>query len=147
MSYRGEGAGLAAESRFALRGAQPVALQDVNGESVQKLRCPRHPIALQNVVAERVQQNGRSDLFEATHSQADQIPIAPAGVDAFADAAFLILRLSLLARHAFAPSRDAGAVLITGREWVLCHEYRRSKRRCVTVREMKEGPSSSAIRC
>jgi hypothetical protein len=29
----------------------------------------------------------------------------------------------------------------------LCHEYRRSKRRCVTVREMKEGPSSSAIRC
>ncbi len=31
--------------------------------------------------------------------------------------------------------------------WVLCHEYRRSKRRCVTVREMKEGPSRSAIRC
>jgi len=30
---------------------------------------------------------------------------------------------------------------------VLCHEYRRSKRRCVTVREMKEGPSRSAIRC
>ncbi len=29
---------------------------------------------------------------------------------------------------------------------VVCHEYRRSKRRCVTVREMKEGPSSSAIR-
>jgi hypothetical protein len=24
---------------------------------------------------------------------------------------------------------------------VLCHEYRRSKRRCVTVREMKEDPS------
>src|SRR5260221_7373965 len=23
--------------------------------------------------------------------------------------------------------------------WVLCHEYRRSKRRCATVREMKEG--------
>jgi hypothetical protein len=30
---------------------------------------------------------------------------------------------------------------------VLCHEYRRSKRRCATIREMKEGPSSSAIRC
>jgi hypothetical protein len=29
---------------------------------------------------------------------------------------------------------------------VLCHEYRRSKRRCVTVREMKGGPSRSAIR-
>ena len=30
--------------------------------------------------------------------------------------------------------------------WVLCHEHRRSKRRCATVREMKEGPSGSAIR-
>jgi hypothetical protein len=29
---------------------------------------------------------------------------------------------------------------------VLCHEHRRSKRRCVTVLEMKEGPSGSAIR-
>ena len=32
-------------------------------------------------------------------------------------------------------------------KWVLRHEHRRSKRRCATVREMKEGPSSSAIRC
>ena len=30
---------------------------------------------------------------------------------------------------------------------VLCHEHRRSKRWCATVREMKEGPSRSAIRC
>ena len=30
--------------------------------------------------------------------------------------------------------------------WVLFHEHRRSKRRCATVREMKEGPSGSAIR-
>jgi len=30
---------------------------------------------------------------------------------------------------------------------VLCHEHCRSKRRCVTVREMKDGPSRSAIRC
>src|SRR5690349_4447184 len=30
--------------------------------------------------------------------------------------------------------------------WVLGHEQRRSKRRCVTVLEMKEGPSGSAIR-
>jgi hypothetical protein len=28
----------------------------------------------------------------------------------------------------------------------LRHEYRRSKRRCVTVLEMKEGPSGSVIR-
>jgi hypothetical protein len=32
-------------------------------------------------------------------------------------------------------------------EWVLCHEHRRSTRRCATIREMKEGPSSSTIRC
>jgi RNA-directed DNA polymerase len=30
--------------------------------------------------------------------------------------------------------------------WIVCHEHRRSKRRCVTVREMKEGPSGSVIR-
>ena len=30
--------------------------------------------------------------------------------------------------------------------WVVCHEYRRSKRRCATVQEMKAGPSGSAIR-
>jgi type IV secretory pathway VirB10-like protein len=30
---------------------------------------------------------------------------------------------------------------------VLCHEYCRSIRRCATIREMKEGPSRSAIRC
>ena len=29
---------------------------------------------------------------------------------------------------------------------VLCHEHHRSKRRCGSVREMKEGPSGSAIR-
>ena len=28
----------------------------------------------------------------------------------------------------------------------LCHEHRRSTRRCATVLEMKEGPSGSAIR-
>src|SRR5450756_114181 len=33
------------------------------------------------------------------------------------------------------------------RRWVLCHEYRRSTRRYATVREMKEGPSRSAISC
>ena len=29
----------------------------------------------------------------------------------------------------------------------VCHEYRRSIRRYATVREMKEDPSGSAIRC
>src|ERR1035437_8960104 len=30
--------------------------------------------------------------------------------------------------------------------WVVCHEHRRSKRRCATVREMKEGPSRPEVR-
>jgi len=42
---------------------------------------------------------------------------------------------------------QAEAIVRKGLETGLCHEQRRSKRRCVTVREMKEGPSSSAIRC
>jgi hypothetical protein len=33
------------------------------------------------------------------------------------------------------------------RSGVVCHERSRSKRRRATVREMKEGPSGSAIRC
>ena len=32
-------------------------------------------------------------------------------------------------------------------EMAVCHEYRRSIRRYATVREMKEDPSRSAIRC
>jgi hypothetical protein len=39
-------------------------------------------------------------------------------------------------------NKNAGRCLI----WVVCHEHRRSKRRCVTIREMKEGPWGSAIR-
>ena len=45
------------------------------------------------------------------------------------------------ARVAFVASqRDEGPL------WVLCHEHRRSTRRCATVLEMKEGPSGSTIR-
>src|ERR1700746_933095 len=33
-----------------------------------------------------------------------------------------------------------------GLQWVVCHEHRREYRRCATVREMKEDPSSSVIR-
>ena len=36
--------------------------------------------------------------------------------------------------------------MINRRFGVVCHEHRRSTRRCATIREMKEGPSGSAIR-
>src|SRR6516162_8419737 len=48
------------------------------------------------------------------------------------------------------PSRYATeqpvALHTRGLQWVVCHEYRRSKRRCATVREMKVGPSRPAVR-
>ena len=43
-------------------------------------------------------------------------------------------------------AKCAGMDRQTLRDWVLCHEHRRSTRRCATVLEMKEGPSGSAIR-
>jgi predicted phage-related endonuclease len=42
--------------------------------------------------------------------------------------------------------RNAGRRVRDVQRWVLCHEHRRSTRRCATVREMKAGPSGSAIR-
>src|SRR6516162_3392982 len=56
------------------------------------------------------------------------------------------------ARHAATARQPEGAWAgiaagaAEGPLWVLCHEHHRSKRRCGTVREMKEGPSGSAIR-
>ncbi len=40
----------------------------------------------------------------------------------------------------------AGDRCINFRIGVVCHEYRRSTRRCATVREMSEGPSGSVVR-
>jgi hypothetical protein len=48
-----------------------------------------------------------------------------------------------LAQKAF----EYGENIVQVGMWVLCHEHCRSKRPCATVREMKAGPSSSAIRC
>jgi quercetin 2,3-dioxygenase len=49
--------------------------------------------------------------------------------------------------HQEMPQGDAKGRMHGFQLWALCHEHRRSKRRCVTVREMKVGPSSSTIRC
>ena len=46
--------------------------------------------------------------------------------------------------------RRSNEICLGGRRlpiWVVCHERSRSKRRRTTIREMKEGPSGSAIRC
>src|ERR1700751_1363398 len=89
--YRSERVDSAAGS-LALRGGRPMA-SDIDDQSVLKQQRPHHPMALQNIVGERVPQHYRCDLFDAAHRQTDQIPIAPTGMNAFADAALLILRL------------------------------------------------------
>src|SRR6266536_2889595 len=47
----------------------------------------------------------------------------------------------------YIPDSGANAGVAGGPPRGLCHEHRPSTRQCATVREMKEGPSSSAIRC
>jgi hypothetical protein len=62
-----------------------------------------------------------------------------------------VTRSSVVVRPAGCPMRASSSLDHQARrrrpELALCHEYRRSTRRCATVREMKEGPSRSAIRC
>ena len=50
------------------------------------------------------------------------------------------------ARKLGATQRQSAKAVGKSPPWVLCHEYRRSKRRCATVREIKEGPSRPAVR-
>src|ERR1043166_3006279 len=68
------------------------------------------PVALQDVVRERIPQHHLFNLDGASHGQLLEIPVAPAGVNAFADAATLVALLALLARHAFSPGAHAGPV-------------------------------------
>ena len=42
---------------------------------------------------------------------------------------------------------ECRAAIVVSPFMAVCHEYRRSIRRYATVREMKEDPSRSAIRC
>ena len=72
--------------------------------------CAGEAVALQDVVGERVAEHDGADLFHAAYGQLPQVPVAPAGMDAFADRAGLVLRLAGFARHAGAPGQHSGAV-------------------------------------
>ena len=67
-------------------------------------------MALQDVVGERVAEHDGADLFDAAYGQLPQVPIPPAGMDAFADRAEFVLRLARFARHPGSPSQHARAV-------------------------------------
>src|SRR5580704_6065791 len=72
--------------------------------------CGGEAMALQDVVGERVPEHDRTDLFSAAYGQLPQVPIAPAGMDAFADRAEIVLRLACFAGHPRPPSQHAWAV-------------------------------------
>src|SRR5205809_2191029 len=71
------------------------------------LLCGGEAMALENVVGERVVQHDGTHLCDAAHGQLPQVPVAPAGMDAFADRAALVERLAGFARHPLAPGQHA----------------------------------------
>src|SRR5258706_243879 len=72
--------------------------------------CGGEAVALQDVVGQGVPEHDRADLSDAAHGHLPQAPIAPPGMNAFANGAGLVLRLAGFARHAGAPSHDAFSV-------------------------------------
>ena len=69
------------------------------------LLCAGEAVALQDVVGERVAERHGADLLNAAHGQLPQVPVAPAGMDAFADrAGSLPASLPIRARQANTPA-------------------------------------------
>src|SRR5258708_10580707 len=72
--------------------------------------CTAEAVALQDVVGERVPEQDGADLFDAAHSQLPQVPVAPAGMDAFTYRTGLVPDLAALACHPRAPGQYSRAV-------------------------------------
>src|ERR1700726_3950506 len=67
-------------------------------------------LSLQDVVGERVPEHDGANLVDAAHTQLPEVPIAPAGMDAFAEGEEPGLCLGRLPGHACAPGQRRGAV-------------------------------------
>src|SRR5512138_797206 len=67
-------------------------------------------MSLQDVVGEGVTERDCAHFFDAAHGQLPQVPVAPTGMDAFADRTTFVARLARLARHSGTPSQDTWAV-------------------------------------
>src|SRR5208337_4310480 len=65
----------------------------------------QHAEPLQKVVGEGVQVHDGADLFAAPHGHLPQVPVAPAGMDAFANHADPVLRLAVITSHSRPPDR------------------------------------------
>src|SRR6266853_2577824 len=68
-------------------------------------------MALKDVVGECEPEHHGGHFTEAPDGDLLEVPVAPAGVDALADRAALILRLSLITRHPGAPSQHPRPVV------------------------------------
>jgi hypothetical protein len=67
-------------------------------------------VSLQDIVGERVPEHDGANLFNAAYGQLPQVPVAPAGMDAFTDRAGLVPGLARFARHAGAPGQHSSAI-------------------------------------
>src|SRR5258708_12406795 len=72
--------------------------------------CTSEGVGLQDVVGERVPEHDGADLFDAAHSQLPQVPVAPAGMDAFTYRTGLVPDLAVFACHPRAPGQYSRAV-------------------------------------
>src|SRR4051794_14896499 len=88
------------------------------GSSMTSHLCCGEAVALQDVVGERVPEHDGADLFDAAYGQLPQVPVAPAGMDAFAYRPGLVPCLARFARHSSAPGRHPRAVTAPRQVWV-----------------------------
>src|SRR5437667_12873243 len=80
------------------------------GGMMASLLCAGEAMALQDVVGKGVAEHDGTDLFDAAHGQLPQVPVAPAGMDAFAYRAELVAGLALFARHSRTPGQHPRTV-------------------------------------
>ena len=70
----------------------------------------QHALGLQYVVCQSVPEHDGAHLGLASHVEADQVPVAPAGMNAFADRSSAVLQLAFLAGHPASPGEHARTV-------------------------------------
>src|SRR5882757_761692 len=71
-------------------------------------------VALQDIVGQRIPEHDGADFVDAAYGQLPQVPVAPAGMDAFAERARLVLSLTRFAAHPRSPSQHPCAVAAPG---------------------------------
>ena len=117
-------------TRIVLRGPDvrtrdPMLQRGALGERFGSGRRLPETLALQNIVGHGVPSEHDGSLGDAAHGELPQAPLAEPGIDAFMDGTLAIGGLAGIARHAFAPGRDALFVVFA----VYAHFASRSERK------------------